>query len=86
MHGNGRRLTPQEIAERFGRMKRDHEKRLTRSRRAQERRQQRESTEEYLGSQAAVSVGTSIGDTLRQEYRRGMRLRNAKGHFVGLPK
>jgi len=31
-------------------------------------------------------VGTSMGDSLRRAYRKGLRVRGPKGHFLGLPK
>ena len=31
-------------------------------------------------------VGTSMGDSLRRAYKKGLRVRGPKGHFLGLPK
>ena len=83
---NGRRLSPQEIAERFGSMKRDHERRVERSKRHRAHKAQERDTREYLESQVTPTVGPSIGDTLRDKYRSGYRVRNNRGHFIGLPK
>ena len=35
---------------------------------------------------AERKVGTSMGDSLRRAYRKGLRVRGPKGHFLGLPK
>jgi len=83
---NGRRLSPQEIAENFAAMKRDHEQRVERSRRNRARKAQEKDTREYLAKQSTPSVGPSIGEQLRDKYREGYRVRNNRGHFIGLPK
>jgi len=82
---NGRRLTAQEIAERFGAMKREHEKGLERSAHNRRRREQRNEARDFLSSQESVSVGSNVGDSIRDADLGSMR--DAKtGRFMGVGK
>lgn len=75
-----RRLTPQEIAERFGAQRREHdaaEKRRTTSR---EKSQRRFEAALFLAEQSTPEISGSMADGLRNLGR----LRGPQGRFIGV--
>lgn len=79
MHGNGRRLSPQEIAERFGAQRREHDAQQKRRLDYKARRQTQEEAARFLANQDSPTISTGF-DALRD--LRGMR--DPKGKFMGV--
>lgn len=80
MHGNGRRLSPQEIAERFGAQKREHEAGEKRRRDYRNRKLSLASAREYLKTQGNETVSGSMSEGLKALS--GMRC--PQGRFIGV--
>lgn len=77
---HAKRLTPQQIAERFGALKREHDAKEKRRKLARERSAFRQDAAVFLESQDTPVISSGLGEGLKSLGR----LRGPSGRFIGV--